>query len=134
MNDGRTRQGKSINPNWTPSFLENHLASLTILRGPNAGSEFALKGSRVIAGRSSAAAIRIDEESISSEHAAFELAANGFGVRDLASTNGIRVNGAETNSVDLEHGDRIQLGDCELQYVVEDRPKAQRTWSLEDDA
>jgi hypothetical protein len=41
------------------------------------------------------------------------------------------VNGAEVVSADLKHGDRILLGECELQYVVEERSKSHRIWSLE---
>ncbi|MBW2425359.1 MAG: FHA domain-containing protein [Deltaproteobacteria bacterium] len=62
---------------------------------------------------------------------ALDADARGFGIRDLASTNGVRVNGAEVVSADLKHGDRILLGECELQYVVEERSKSHRIWSLE---
>lgn len=95
--------------------------------------EFALEGARAIAGRSEKAEIHIDDGSVSSEHAAFELDAKGFGVRDLASTNGVLINGKEVLSGALEHGDRIRLGDCELQYVVEERTRSPKAWSLEEE-
>ena len=63
-----------------------------------------------------------------------ELDDNGFGVRDLASTNGVRVNGKPVLAAPLSHGDRIQLGECELQYVVEERAVEGRTWSVEETA
>ena len=118
MHDGRTRKVKRSSVPTTPPFLESHVASLTMLNGPAAGMEYELDASRMIAGRSEDAAIRLDFESISAEHAAFEVGATGFGVRDLASTNGVLVNGKEVLSHLLEHGDRIRLGDCELQYVA----------------
>jgi pSer/pThr/pTyr-binding forkhead associated (FHA) protein len=71
---------------------------------------------------------------VSSEHAAFELDARGFGIRDLASTNHVVVNGKEVLSAALEHGDRIRLGECELQYVIEDRAPRVKTWSVDQDA
>ena len=68
------------------------------------------------------------------EHAAFEVCETGFGVRDLASTNGVRVNGKEVLSAVLEHGDRVRLGDCELQYVVETRERPVKAWSVDGEA
>lgn len=134
MHDGRTRQVKSMEPERTEAFLEKHRASLTVLRGPAAGTEFELTGKRTIVGRSSGVQIRIDDASVSSEHAAFELDNQGFGIRDLASTNHVLVNGAEVLSSTLKHGDRIQLGECELQFVIENRTPKAKTWNVEEDA
>ena len=131
MHDGLTRK---VDPNDSlggTEFLETHAASLTVLSGPAAGLEFPLDSPRVIAGRSDRARIRLAFDSISSEHAAFELGEKGFGVRDLASTNGVLVNGREVLSEALEHGDRILLGDCELQYVVEPRDRVPTAWGVE---
>ena len=105
-----------------------------MVTGPAAGTEYPLEGTRTIAGRSVKAGIRLEDGSVSSEHAAFELDAEGFGVRDLASTNGVCVNDEPVLSTALEHGDRIRLGDCELQYVVEDRSREPTVWSLKESA
>jgi pSer/pThr/pTyr-binding forkhead associated (FHA) protein len=133
MHDGRTRKVDSVEPERTHAFLETHRASVTILRGPAAGTEFELDGRRTIVGRGATAQIQIDDASISSEHAAFEIDGNGFGIRDLASTNHVLVNGAEVLSSSLKHGDRVQLGECELQFVLEDRTPPTRTWTVEED-
>lgn len=132
MHDGLTRKVESALPTPQHAFLEQNVATLTILAGPAAGAEFPLDAQRQVAGRSDAAQIRLEFASISAEHAAFELGEKGFGVRDLASTNGVRVNGQEVLSQWLEHGDRIQLGDLELQYVVEPRDRSPRTWELDE--
>ena len=132
MHDGRTRRVDSIDPGQTVDFLESNCASLTMISGPASGTEYALEGARSIAGRSKKAEIQIDDPSVSSEHAAFELDANGFGVRDLASTNGVLVNDQEVLSSALQHGDRIRLGDCEMQYVVVERARSPKAWSLEE--
>lgn len=131
MHDGRTRKLEPRGPERVSEFLERHRASLTVISGPAAGTEFKLEGSRTIVGRSDRAGIRIDDPSVSSEHAAFELDARGFGIRDLASTNHVLVNGREVLSADLDHGDRIRLGACELQYVIEDRAPCVKAWSVE---
>jgi len=133
MHDGRTRKVDSLEPEPLEPFLTLHRASLTILRGPAAGTEFMLERKRAILGRSGEVEFQIDDPSISSEHVAFELDAAGFGIRDLASTNGVKLNGAEVLASALKHGDRIALGECELQYVLEDRAPQTKSWSVEDD-
>ncbi len=132
MHDGMTRKVEPETTLGSPEFLETHVASLTVLSGPAAGLEFALDSPRVIAGRSDRARIRLAFDGVSSEHAAFELGEKGFGVRDLASTNGVLVNGKEVLSQPLEHGDRVLLGDCELQYVVEARDRTPTAWGLDE--
>jgi len=134
MHDGRTRKVDSVDPGQTHAFLEEHRASVTITRGAAAGTEFELDGKRTIIGRAAGVQIQLDDASVSSEHAAFELDNQGFGIRDLASTNHVLVNGAEVLSSALKHGDRIQLGDCELQFVIEDRKPQTKTWNVEEDA
>jgi len=134
MHDGRTRKVDSSETNRSLGFLETHRASLTMVSGPAAGTEYPLEGARTIAGRSVKAEIQLEDGSVSSEHAAFELDAKGFGVRDLASTNGVCVNDKPVLSLALEHGDRIRLGDCELQYVVEDRSREPTAWSVKEGA
>ena len=133
MHDGRTRKVETPTTDSTPTYLETHRTTLIILAGPAAGTEFELDRARLQIGRSNTADFRIDLPSISAEHAALELDAKGFGIRDLASTNGVFVNGAATLSSDLKHGDRIRLGDCELQFVVEERPHSPRSWSVDED-
>lgn len=134
MHDGKTRTVDSFEPERTQAFLEDHRASVTITRGAAAGTEFELDGKRTIIGRSEGVQIQIDDASVSSEHAAFEIDNQGFGIRDLASTNHVLVNGAEVLSSALKHGDRIQLGECELQFVVEAREPRKKTWNVEEDA
>jgi pSer/pThr/pTyr-binding forkhead associated (FHA) protein len=93
--------------------------------------EYPLEGKRTTLGRSAQVEILIDDPSISSEHVAFELGSDGFGIRDLASTNGVRVNGSDILATPLKHGDLISLGGCELQYIIEDRARNTKTWVLD---
>lgn len=133
MHDGRTRKVDAVLPEGKKPWLEQHRASLIITRGPAAGSEFELDDVRTIIGRSAEARIQIDDPSVSSEHASIELDHQGLGIRDLASTNHVLVNGAEVLSSALKHGDRIQLGSCELQLVVEERATQAKAWDVSED-
>ncbi len=132
MHDGQTRRVEAPIPELTHRFLEKNQASITIIRGPSAGMEFSLERRRAIIGRSAEAEIQIDDPSISSEHAALELDNEGVGIRDLASTNGVQLNGAAVLASVLKHGDRIQIGECELQYVIEERSTPLKTWSVDE--
>ena len=118
MHDGKTRRVARGDAALIRDWLAHYRASLVLLSGPAAGTEYELQASRVLVGRGAAAAIRLDDLSVSSEHAALELHSAGFSIRDLASTNGVRVNGAEALSCELKHGDRVEIGAVEFQYAV----------------
>ena len=128
MKDGLTRKVATTRAE-RDGFLAKHTVSIVIASGPLAGSEVELEQPRLTVGRGETADVVIDHESVSHEHAAFELFDGGFRVRDLGSTNGVRVNGAKVSVADLKHGDRVELGSLALRYVVVKReaaPKAHR--------
>ena len=132
MHDGRTRRVEVKDVGHDEDWLAHNRASLTLLTGPAAGTEYELDAPRMLIGRSASADLRLDDSSVSSEHAAIELGCEGFGIRDLASTNGVRVNGAVVLAAELKHGDRIEVGECHLQYVVAPHSRGRR-WKLEAD-
>jgi pSer/pThr/pTyr-binding forkhead associated (FHA) protein len=131
MKDGRTRQVPVSRSERRDGYLASHAVSLVFASGPLAGSEVALDQPRLTAGRDKKSQIVIDDASISHQHAAFELGANGYRVRDLGSTNGVVVNGARMALSELKHGDRIALGQIELRYVVESRSAGPKTHSVD---
>jgi PAS domain S-box-containing protein len=67
-------------------------------------------GDSLSVGRAAAANLRIQDPSISREHARFQVAAGQVSVVDLGSTNGTMVNGALVERAELETGDLIQIG------------------------
>ena len=124
MRDGSTRKitsplgGQGRNE----SFAALHRASLTILSGPASGMEHVLGGARLVVGRGPGVDIALDDDAMSRQHAVLELETDGWHLHDLGSTNGLAVNGAAVDAIALEHGDKIRIGNIELQYVVEERP------------
>ncbi len=73
---------------------------------------YPLGGATVVLGRSSRSDIVIDHASVSRAHA--ELMTQPLAIRDLGSTNGVRVKGERVTAgalVPLEVGDALQLGD-----------------------
>jgi hypothetical protein len=90
-----------------------------ITSGPLSGRAFDVPPGRTTIGRTSAAAITIDDSTVSREHA--ELVRSGVQVvlRDLGSTNGTRVNDqALVGSRELQDGDVVRLGSVELRFVA----------------
>jgi pSer/pThr/pTyr-binding forkhead associated (FHA) protein len=126
MKDGLTRKVATARSQ-RDGFLAKHSVTIVIASGPLAGSEVELESERVTFGRGDSADVAIEHDSVSHEHAAFELFDGGFRVRDLGSTNGVRVNGAKVTVADLKHGDRVELGTLALRYVVEKREAAPKT-------
>ena len=142
MKDGRTRRLAVHEDGGRAGFLATHSAAIVFASGPLGGSEVALEkdsmtlgrgaGVDVMLGRGAGADVVIDHASISHEHAVLELCDGGYRLRDLGSTNGVKVNGAKVSAADLKHGDRFELGSLAFRYVVEERSSAPPTHVLLD--
>lgn len=80
--------------------------------------EYALTAQRHTIGRSPDNDIFLDDQTVSSEHAAVSMGGDPA-VTDLSSTNGTFVNGVQVSKHDLAHGDVIRIGRHELKYIDE---------------
>lgn len=70
-------------------------------------------------GRSDEAQVCVPYEGVSRLHAQLSIAGSDVRLRDLGSTNGTAVNGAEVSEAVLAAGDRIQLGSVEFEFRIE---------------
>lgn len=133
MHDGATRKLKRSDPR-PPGleFFERFQATLVVVEGGAAGSEFPLERARVSIGRGPEVDLAFEDDAMSKEHAVLELADGSFRLRDLASTNGVLLNGSPTLAAELKHGDRIQLGAHTFQFLLEEREREPRTFVLSD--
>jgi len=112
------------------AFRREREAALVVLSGPAAGRELSLDRPRLTVGRGPDADLRFDDDAMSHSHAVLEYAAGGFRILDLESTNGTRVNGGRVRVADLDHGDRLELGEHVLQYVLAERSREPRVHVL----
>jgi pSer/pThr/pTyr-binding forkhead associated (FHA) protein len=134
MRDGLTRKLEvKASDKPTPDFLKTHCITLVIAKGPAAGQEFSIEQERVVLGRGPTVDLAFDDPSMSREHAALELTGEQYRVRDLASTNGVVVNGSRLLVADLKHGDTIEIGEHEFRWLVEAHSHAGGTYVLGDD-
>ena len=132
MRDGRTRAQGSCAQDAERSFIDDHRITLVVMTGPAAGSEFSIVEPKTVIGRGAQADLTFVDASMSSEHAAIETQQDCCRVRDLASTNGIRVNGSPTLQADLKHGDTIELGEHRFQLLIEKSQREPKAYVLPD--
>ncbi|HEV3084792.1 MAG TPA: FHA domain-containing protein [Gemmataceae bacterium] len=113
--------------------------TFTVMEGKLAGKEYVFKRSRnCLIGRAHDCEIRLPDEldylTVSRHHCLLELDPPAVRVRDLGSRNGTFVNGlrigeksesedfAPFASLELHHGDVLQVGDTELSVTVYEPP------------
>jgi pSer/pThr/pTyr-binding forkhead associated (FHA) protein len=96
---------------------------LRIEKGAGAGKTWTFSpGGVYLIGREGAD-IPLEDEKVSRKHAELGLYGPGaFVLRDLASTNGTRLNGKRiSDKVKLNHWDEIRVGDTVLRFSVVDK-------------
>jgi hypothetical protein len=89
---------------------------------PDGSGAIRLAGAEMVMGRSRSADVTLDDGTVSSRHVRLHVQPDGrWGVTDLGSTNGTRLNGAPlTGSAVLSPGDELQVG--KLLWRVETTP------------
>jgi pSer/pThr/pTyr-binding forkhead associated (FHA) protein len=71
---------------------------------------------RHLIGRAADAAIHLPEASVSLRHAEVDVRPDGVQLMNLISTNGTWVNGVQSHTSRLSHGDIIRMGRVTLQF------------------
>ena len=93
------------------------LAWLVTLTGPEAGKAHPLGDVTDIGRDSKHNAIRLDDRTISRQHARVRLENGEFVLYDLASANGVSINGEPVQRQVLHNGDRILVGQSLLGFM-----------------
>ena len=75
-------------------------------------------GGEIVVGREEGSGLVLDEPDVSRRHALVLPRDQGHAIRDLGSTNGTWVNGAEVEEAALRGGDQIRLGSAVLKYLA----------------
>jgi pSer/pThr/pTyr-binding forkhead associated (FHA) protein len=83
------------------------------------GRRTVLSGSRFVIGRSRDADLMLDDPNVSRRHAELRKQEGAWVVADLASTNGVKVNGRRVAEQRLNPGDEITVGLEKLHFEVE---------------
>jgi pSer/pThr/pTyr-binding forkhead associated (FHA) protein len=133
MRDGKTTRIRNpAGHTALAEFLARYRASLVMLSGAASGAEFVLSQECVSVGRGPGVDLAVDNSTMSRKHVLLEFARGGYRIRDVGSTNGVRVNGTDVQVANLKRGDRIEMGDQVFQYLLEKRESARKQYVLPD--
>lgn len=93
------------------------MAKLVVSRDGHLVESRFIGDARIIVGRAESADLRLDDATVSKQHAAVEVVGNDHILRDLGSANGTLVNGQRVDRHLLQHGDVVTIRDYEIRYV-----------------
>jgi hypothetical protein len=93
-------------------------AELTIESGPDAGHTHRANETALRLGRSPDNDLILRDPATSGHHARVERRGTQFWIVDLGSTNGTLVNGEPIQEKELNHGDRITIGQNAVHFSV----------------
>ncbi len=81
----------------------------------------------VLIGRQAGATLKIGNASVSRRHAIIERDGDRFIIADLGSRNGTFVNDVPVRRRELQHGDRVRIGDSQFFFLYEETDEPART-------
>jgi hypothetical protein len=111
-----------------PSELESRAATLTCVAGADEGHVYPLAFLDTSLGRGDDADVRLHDRTVSRRHARLLHRGLSWFVEDLATTNGVYVNGVRVKgSRSLEQGDVLELGHTMLRFDEGERAPEERT-------
>jgi pSer/pThr/pTyr-binding forkhead associated (FHA) protein len=104
----------------SPGEIKSPGGLLVIRNGGFEGMQYELGVSETIIGRNPTTDITLLDEGISREHAIllFDEDLQAFTIEDLQSTNGTKVNGKRVRGATLVHGDTIQIGHTQFEFLL----------------
>ena len=92
-------------------------AAILVIKSPQP-MQIELKQSVYIIGRGEGADISLKDVQISSRHAELTYKPSGWWICDLQSRNGVFVNNRRINAGQLQHGDRVRLGESQCVFKL----------------
>jgi transcriptional regulator with GAF, ATPase, and Fis domain len=93
---------------------------LTAISGRLKGSVFSIEDLPVVIGRETTATLCIADASVSRRHSKIEKEAETFVIEDLDSLNGTFINEVPVKRRELQHGDRVRIGDSQFIFLTHD--------------
>src|SRR4029077_9613654 len=91
---------------------------LTAISGRLKGSVFPIEALPVVIGRDTTATLCIADASVSRRHSQIEREEETFVISDLESLNGTFINDVPVKRRQLQHGDRVRIGDAQFIFLM----------------
>ena len=109
----QARKQDTVKPSRRPRGAPTHVA---VVEGPNAGDSASLDDAPILVGRGSDAAIRLDDDYVSTRHARIASSGDQWFVEDLGSTNGTYIGSHRlTQPTTLQLGSQVRIGKTVLE-------------------
>ena len=83
--------------------------------------DFRMEAETVVFGRGSNCDVVLTEKKASRKQCEVRRQGMSFFLKDLESANGTRVNGKNVSEVELVPGDTIEIGECKIQFSIENK-------------
>lgn len=99
---------------------QGELARLKVVSGPDRGAIYVVTGSPAGIGRGETSDVVLTDLKSSRLHAQLIWMGNGWQVKDMGSSNGVRHNGKEVKLSPVVSGDTVALGETVLEFVGAD--------------
>jgi len=117
------RSQEEIEEDLTPSRQQPPVPYVIVVDGPKTGTRFPLKEGANIVGRAPTNEIRLEDQSVSRQHAEINRSPSGWSVKDLGSKNGTSVNGKQiSETVMIGHKDVVKTGIYQLRLITQKTP------------
>jgi len=109
--------GTRIRREATPATVNLRRCKLVVIKGNQRGTEFVISGDTFRVGKAPENDLVLADETVSRVHFEIMRDAKGYLVRDMKSTNGTFLDGAEVKEAYLRAGSVIAAGACELKFT-----------------
>ena len=109
--------GTRIRREATPATVNLRRCKLVVLKGAQRGTEFVIGGDLFRVGKAPENDLVLGDETVSRVHFEIMRDAKGYLVRDMKSTNGTFLDGAEVKEAYLRAGSVIAAGSVELKFT-----------------
>jgi DNA-binding NtrC family response regulator len=110
-------QGTRIQRDGGPATVNLRQCKLVVLNGPQRGSEHIVQGEVIRVGKGEDNDLIMGDETVSRNHFEIVRDAKGYLLRDLGSTNGTYLDGAEIREAYIRAGAVIAAGAAELKFT-----------------
>jgi len=109
--------GTRIRRDNKPATVNLRRCKLVVIKGPQRGTEFVIEGDVFRVGKAPENDLVVSDETVSRTHFEIVRDAKGYLVRDLRSTNGTFLDGAEIKEAYIRSGSVIGAGASELKFT-----------------
>jgi transcriptional regulator with GAF, ATPase, and Fis domain len=109
--------GTRIRREATPATVHLRRCKLVVIKGAQRGTELVIAGDMFRVGKAPENDLVLSDETVSRVHFEIMRDAKGYLVRDMQSTNGTFLDGAEVKEAYLRAGSVIGLGACQLKFT-----------------